>query len=43
MNVNFGLFPPLEQRLSKKHRGAAYAARAFQELEEWIEECGGGG
>ncbi len=38
MNVNFGLFPPLEGRLSKKQRGAAYAARALRELEEWIEK-----
>jgi methylenetetrahydrofolate--tRNA-(uracil-5-)-methyltransferase len=38
MNVNFGLFPPLKQRLAKKQRGAAYAARALRELAEWIEE-----
>ncbi len=38
MNVNFGLFPPLQQRLSKKHRGAAYAARALKALEEWMEK-----
>ncbi|MBW1991157.1 MAG: methylenetetrahydrofolate--tRNA-(uracil(54)-C(5))-methyltransferase (FADH(2)-oxidizing) TrmFO, partial [Deltaproteobacteria bacterium] len=37
MNVNFGLFPPLEKRLPKKQRGQAYAARALQELQEWIE------
>lgn len=40
MNVNFGLFPSLEQRLPKKLRGAAYAARALQELDEWIGGCG---
>ena len=43
MNVNFGLFPPLPTRTPKKLRGAAYAARALKELEEWIEECFGGG
>jgi len=36
MNVNFGLFPPLEGRIPKKLRGAAYAERALQALEEWI-------
>ena len=36
MNVNFGLFSPLEGRLPKKLRGAAYATWALQALEEWI-------
>jgi methylenetetrahydrofolate--tRNA-(uracil-5-)-methyltransferase len=36
MNVNFGLFPPLEGRIPKKLRGAAYAARALEALEEWM-------
>ncbi|MBM4301369.1 MAG: methylenetetrahydrofolate--tRNA-(uracil(54)-C(5))-methyltransferase (FADH(2)-oxidizing) TrmFO [Deltaproteobacteria bacterium] len=36
MNVNFGLFPPLLGRIPKKLRGAAYAERALQALEEWI-------
>ena len=36
MNVNFGLFSPLDGRIPKKLRGAAYAARALQELEEWL-------
>ncbi len=38
MNVNFGLFPPLSQRLAKKLRGAAYAERALKELEEWVQK-----
>ena len=38
MNVNFGLFPPLLTRVAKKLRGAAYAGRALQELEEWIHQ-----
>jgi len=36
MNVNFGLFPPLEGRTPKKLKGAAYAARALDELKNWI-------
>jgi methylenetetrahydrofolate--tRNA-(uracil-5-)-methyltransferase len=36
MNVNFGLFPPLAGRIPKKLRGAAYAERALEALEEWI-------
>jgi methylenetetrahydrofolate--tRNA-(uracil-5-)-methyltransferase len=42
MNVNFGLFPPLADRTPKKLRGAAYAARALKEMEEWanMDECG---
>jgi len=40
MNVNFGLFPPLEGRVPKKLRGAAYAERALEALEGWIREVG---
>ena len=40
MNVNFGLFPPLAGRLPKKLRGAAYAERALQAMEEWMREEG---
>ena len=36
MNVNFGLFPPLAGRIPKKLRGAAYAERALEALEEWM-------
>ncbi|MCK9377090.1 MAG: methylenetetrahydrofolate--tRNA-(uracil(54)-C(5))-methyltransferase (FADH(2)-oxidizing) TrmFO [Syntrophobacterales bacterium] len=36
MNVNFGLFPALEGRIPKKLRGAAYAERALEALEEWM-------
>jgi len=39
MNVNFGLFPPLEGRIPKKLRGAAYAKKALKELEGWIAGC----
>ncbi|MEW6388372.1 MAG: methylenetetrahydrofolate--tRNA-(uracil(54)-C(5))-methyltransferase (FADH(2)-oxidizing) TrmFO [Thermodesulfobacteriota bacterium] len=38
MNVNFGLFPALPGRLPKRQRGAAYAARALQELAKWVGE-----
>ncbi len=37
MNVNFGLFSPLPGRIPKKLRGAAYADRALQALEEWMQ------
>jgi methylenetetrahydrofolate--tRNA-(uracil-5-)-methyltransferase len=36
MNVNFGLFPPLEGRIPKKLRGAAYAERALEVLDKWM-------
>ncbi len=35
MNVNFGLFPPLEVRVKKKERKQAYTARAFTAFDEW--------
>ncbi|MBW1645721.1 MAG: methylenetetrahydrofolate--tRNA-(uracil(54)-C(5))-methyltransferase (FADH(2)-oxidizing) TrmFO [Deltaproteobacteria bacterium] len=37
MNVNFGLFPPLEQKMKKAARKAAYCARANAELAAWLE------
>ncbi len=36
MNINFGLFPPLNQRCKKQDRKAAYAARALQSLAGWL-------
>lgn len=38
MNVNFGLFPPLEGKLHKKARPEAYSARALAALEAWLAE-----
>jgi len=38
MNVNFGLFPPLEKRFPKKERGARYAERACADLTAWKRE-----
>lgn len=37
MNINFGLFPPLEKRVGKKHRKPALSQRALQELSEWMQ------
>ncbi|MDP8994812.1 MAG: methylenetetrahydrofolate--tRNA-(uracil(54)-C(5))-methyltransferase (FADH(2)-oxidizing) TrmFO [Pseudomonadota bacterium] len=36
MNVNFGLFPPIEGRAKKADRKLLYTARAKQALGEWI-------
>ncbi|MBN2282593.1 MAG: methylenetetrahydrofolate--tRNA-(uracil(54)-C(5))-methyltransferase (FADH(2)-oxidizing) TrmFO [Deltaproteobacteria bacterium] len=38
MNINFGLFPPLEKKVPRNRRGAAYADRALQALHEWMEK-----
>jgi len=37
MNVNFGLFPPLEARVGKRDRRRAYAARAREALRGWLD------
>ena len=37
-NINFGLFPRLEQKTPKKMRGAKYAERALFALQEWQAE-----
>ena len=36
MNVNFGLFPPFEQRVKKKERKEAYTARAREDFAKWL-------
>ena len=36
MNVNFGLFPPFEQRVKKKERKEAYTARAREDFAQWL-------
>lgn len=36
MNINFGLFPPLEQRTPKKQRKGAYCERALRDIDSWI-------
>ena len=40
MNVNFGLFPPLERKLPKRDRKPAYAARALADLDSWLAPAG---
>ncbi|MCB2228571.1 MAG: methylenetetrahydrofolate--tRNA-(uracil(54)-C(5))-methyltransferase (FADH(2)-oxidizing) TrmFO [Desulfarculaceae bacterium] len=35
-NVNFGLLPPLEEKVYKKQRGAAQARRALADLAAWL-------
>jgi methylenetetrahydrofolate--tRNA-(uracil-5-)-methyltransferase len=37
MNVNFGLFPPIEGRMKKPDRKLAYTARARAALAEWLQ------
>jgi methylenetetrahydrofolate--tRNA-(uracil-5-)-methyltransferase len=36
MNVNFGLFPPIEGRPRKADRKGLMAARARADLAEWV-------
>jgi methylenetetrahydrofolate--tRNA-(uracil-5-)-methyltransferase len=39
-NVNYGLFEPLDDRVRKQHRRAAYADRAHRALAGWAEAHG---
>ncbi len=41
MNVNFGLFPPLEKKVPRKNRGGLYAERALAAVGKWKEELSG--
>ena len=36
MNINFGLFPPLDQPVNKSERKPALARRALAELDAWL-------
>ncbi len=36
MNVNFGLFPPLTQRMKKADRPQGYTRRALSDLDHWL-------
>lgn len=36
MNVNFGLFPPVDPEVKKKQRKEAYTSRAKADLEPWL-------
>jgi len=40
MNVNFGLFPPLDRRLRGKEKHKALAERALKDLQEWADGMG---
>jgi len=37
MNVNFGLFPPLEEKAKGRDRKRLMAHRAIRDLEAWLE------
>jgi len=37
MNINFGLFTPLEGKHTKKERGKQYAKRSLFDLKKWME------
>ena len=39
MNVNFGLFPPLDQHFKKRDRKKAYSDRARKHLSDWKTNC----
>ncbi len=41
MNVNFGLFPPLAERVHKKQRKPAMAGRALRDLDDWRQTLAG--
>ena len=36
MNVNFGLFPPLEGKVRKNERKAQLSARALRDVDAWL-------
>lgn len=36
MNINFGLFPPLDDKTKKKERKPALSARALRDLDAWL-------
>ena len=36
MNVNFGLFPPVDAAVKKKQRKLAYTGRAKDALNGWL-------
>ena len=40
MNVNFGLFPPLPEKVPKRERGRHYALRSLEALKKWKDERG---
>ena len=36
MNINFGLFPPLDNRVKKRERKPALAQRALADIDDWL-------
>jgi methylenetetrahydrofolate--tRNA-(uracil-5-)-methyltransferase len=40
MNVNFGLFPPMDEKVHKKQRKEAMTSRARADLRLWVKEIG---
>lgn len=40
MNINFGIFPPITDRIPRKERGRYRANRSLADLLEWKERCG---
>jgi methylenetetrahydrofolate--tRNA-(uracil-5-)-methyltransferase len=36
MNVNFGLFPPVDAEVKKKQRKEAYTSRAKADITGWL-------
>lgn len=36
MNINFGLFPPLENKVHKKERKPALSRRALEDIDLWL-------
>jgi len=36
MNINFGLVPPLKERVKKKERKAAYTKRSLEDISIWV-------
>jgi methylenetetrahydrofolate--tRNA-(uracil-5-)-methyltransferase len=39
MNVNFGLFPPLQGRVKKDARAQGYTSRALADLSTWLNDA----
>ncbi len=40
MNINFGLFPPLQKRVKGREKRLHLAKRALKDLERWRKEIG---
>ena len=40
MNINFGLFPPLPEKVKARERKTRLAQRALEDLGRWKERCG---